>query len=266
MLVMGSIRADAQTGFIIRQATNGVFTLGAEKLLMDAFGETAFRINPTISSDGQISISADPNTNGITLGMVQLIPQSNATDKQTRVDWNVLTGAFSFRMPPGLIRSTSGFWPEDEGRETKEFLFDSTADFEFKLELPKSDFANIETAGGSGRNHFFIFERKNGVLGLRIRDRQQLVIGGDGPGVERRRGSSVTGSLSRTLEIEDVAEFGTLSMSYNSDEEDFQFQTRASAFGINGAFKFGTEGGAFCHTLCGLGEPLEDCDESFCIK
>ena len=115
-------------------------------------------------------------------------------------------------------------------------------------------------------NRYVTFKRENGVLSLKLRDRidffdstMKLKFNIDSAG-------NASGSLKGDFGVDfggplGYVEFGSVDISYDSSEPNFQFKEKVRVAGNDFRIKFGSGGARVCHLYC----DDDGCSETFCL-
>jgi hypothetical protein len=103
------------------------------------------------------------------------------------------------------------------------------------------------------------FRRQSGVVSLRIRHQENFFGNLNTVSLDVASSGQVNGSFYGTF-------LGAaISMSYDSADAPYQFNTRAQIFGVGYSLYFGSGGARYCQLLCAPNQALQDCAEIFCF-
>ncbi|TVR52157.1 MAG: hypothetical protein EA425_05470 [Puniceicoccaceae bacterium] len=247
------IRGDQQSGLIV-QRSGSVFTLGAQDLLFDGFGISAFRFSPTVNSTGQIAVTLGGG--GIAIGPAVFTPQPGQPNPAFA--WNALSGNVLITVPASNV--STGLIP-GETFTTPAFDFDSTADFEFKFDFPDT-FAGLSLTSGPAKKNYLIFERKDGIPGLRLRNEVSGFWGRTTLRMEARGAPafSLSGTVGWRVDFPAGNRIGSTSLGFDTGDAPYEFSARRRLGGIPVELGFGTAGiPRICPLACLPGQALGDC-------
>ncbi len=248
------VRGDAESRFSLFQNTSGVFTVTLANLLVDGWlsGGEVQRFGASVSTNGLIEGELFIPSTGATTGPFRIVPVNTsnvAIEGAATFSVNVFQHAYVFSLPRFQLRSVNGFWPNGA------FVFpglsiDTASDFEQRFALPSAIAGIALPSGAISRNHALL-ERKNGLLGLRVRSEQDLVFGDFRLRLKATGPGALSGTLSGTaVEPFSGAELGSVSMSYDSGGAPFQFEKCFGFFLGDFRLRFGSGGAGISGADC----------------
>ena len=250
--------------FEVRRASSGVFSLFLTNLAVDVLGQNLGTFSGLASAAGQLTLSA-----GVPALPFQLGPFRWHASGNSSFDWNLKNGSLKFNISGGSLRDSGNSvpgWP-DGGLSVPNIEFDSNGDFEKTIRLNGFTFGGIEMGKASDLdNRYVTFKRENGVLSLKLRDRidffdstMKLKFNIDSAG-------NASGSLKGDFGVDfggplGYVEFGSVDISYDSNEPTYQFKEKVRVAGNDFRIKFGSGGARVCHLYC----DDDGCSETFCL-
>jgi hypothetical protein len=224
------------------------------------FGRSFAGLSGTASSSGLLNLTATPPATPFAIGPMRYEVTANST-----VAWNVLSGALDVSFPAGKLKASNVVgWPAN-GIDFPAFTVNSSGDFERRIDLPTFAFNGISLeSGGNINDNHVLFNREDGVTSVAIRDARtfftnnfKLALDVDSTGAVD---GFFSGQFSIVTPIFGELNFGSVSLSYDSGESDYQFQSRFALIGNDFGIFFGSDGGKFSHLVCD-GPDLEDCED-----
>ena len=250
--------------FEVRRASSGVFSLFLTNLAVDVLGQNLGTFSGLASAAGQLTLSA-----GVPALPFQLGPFRWHASGNSSFDWNLKNGSLKFNVSGGSLKDSGNSvpgWP-DGGLSVPNIEFDSNGDFEKTIRLNGFTFGGIEMGKASDPdNRYVTFKRENGVLSLKLRDRidffdstMKLKFNIDSAG-------NASGSLKGDFGVDfggplGYVEFGSVDISYDSNEPTYQFKEKVRVAGNDFRIKFGSGGARVCHLYC----DDDGCSETFCL-
>jgi hypothetical protein len=248
--------------FQVRRTSAGVYGVQLNNVSLSVLGGA-----PTTVSAG-ISQSEMSMTLGRTIGFGQLT--YNAQSDPTLL-WDFDDATIVARIPSGTltvprISQSIAFnspWPE----------INTSGNFNLRIPLPTLTFDGISvTSGGSADNNFVQLSRNSGVTAFQFRDRRTFLDNSFNLRIDVNSAGTASGNFSGELVVRDFfgceeIGVGDISLNYNSSNAPFQFRgnvkVETCVFGTHDfVVKFGSDGGEFCHLICGD----NGCEQDICLR
>jgi hypothetical protein len=145
--------------------------------------------------------------------------------------------------------------------------FDSQGDFTYTLTMPSMQFDGISLGLADDANDRYVtFKRHNGVLSLRLRDKQPFFDGSTSLGFDFDSAGHVSGFFNGSFGVDfgwpiNYVNFGSVNTSYDSSRAPYQFLGQLNVAGNDFRVKLGSGGASVCHLICGP----TGCAETLCL-
>jgi hypothetical protein len=181
------------------------------------------------------------------------------------VDWNIKNGSLAFRLAGGTVSNNVAGWAG--GLSFPDIAFDSRGDFNQTITLPGFTFDGISLGlAADSSDRYVTFKRKNGVLSMSLRDKQDFFDGSASVGFDFDSNAHVSGFFSAAFGADfgwpiGYVPFGSVSTSYDSSRTPYQFLGDLNIAGNDFRVKFGSGGASVCHLICGP----TGCAETICL-
>jgi hypothetical protein len=246
----------------VSRNASGVFSVGVVDLDMTLFGRAFASLSGTASSSGLLNLTATPPATPFAIGPMRYEVTANST-----VAWNVLSGALDVSIPAGKLKASNVVgWPAN-GIDFPAFTVNSSGDFERRIDLPTFDFNGISLeSGGNNNDNHVLFKREDGIISVAIRDARSFFDNSFRLALDVNSAGAVSGFFSGQFSIVTPVfgelNFGSISLSYDSGESDYQFQSRFGLIENDFGIFFGSDGARFSHLFCD-GPELEDCEDGW---
>ena len=157
---------------------------------------------------------------------------------------NPLQALLQVQMPGVHLNSASGRWPSDQV-EVAPFSFDST-NFSVRTDLPALDFDGIGiTSAPRDADNYFELRRSGSNTTLKLRNRQELFIGGMNLKFDISSSNGVSGLLAGRLGLEGppplnlVQDYTSLVYDSSPSSGHANFESNRFYFGIATRIRFG---------------------------
>ncbi|MEM9480235.1 MAG: choice-of-anchor D domain-containing protein [Verrucomicrobiota bacterium] len=250
------------------------FTLAARQFEIDVL-RSPERINLneiSVDSMGTFTFDAALPSTGITTGPVKIEPQSTAgNNENATVVANPFQALLQVQIPGFHVNSTSGRWPDDQ-IAFDPIEFDST-NFAVRTELPSLSFGNSPTdthfnLGGSDldADNYFEFRRSGNSTSMRLRNRQDIFIGGFKFKLDIDSTNGVEGLLAGRIGLEGptpldlVQDYTSMAYRSNPPTDRANFELNRFFFGIACRLQVGSISPVVqaCLLLDRSPDPIED--------
>jgi hypothetical protein len=245
--------SDGLTQFQLSQNTAGAFQLTVGGLRVDTLDGGQNRTPlATVSTAGRLELSVDQT---LTLGPIQIESVSNPT-----LVIDLRAAGFSLDLPLTTVRSSlqlaggQGLWPDHIwtlGPASLDFL----QDFEFLMPLalfaddasPPFTFAGFRLGSSANSENYLMFERKDGIFGLRCRAFQSLGFADGDVRFSARSSGDLRGRITGRLRFPPMdLDVGSATLDYDSTRSTYQFRHDTTVLGTGLRFEAGTTApGAF---------------------
>jgi hypothetical protein len=244
----------------VSRNASGVFSVGVDDLDLTLFGRSFASLSGTASSSGRLNLTATPPATPFEIGPMRYEVTANST-----VAWNVLSGALDVSIPAGKLKASNVVgWPAN-GIDFPAFTVNGSGDFERRIDLPTFTFNGmLLESGGNNTDNYVLFKRTDGVVSVAIRDARdffgndfKLALDADSTGAVS---GFFSGQFSIVTPVFGELNFGSISLSHDDAETNYQFQGRFGLIGNAFGIFFGSSGGRFSHLVCD-GPDLEDCED-----
>ncbi|MEZ5303159.1 MAG: choice-of-anchor D domain-containing protein [Verrucomicrobiales bacterium] len=207
---------------LTRNPATGVIALALNNLTFDGPLGTIPNLSASIGSDGTATFTQSGTVN---LGPFALVPVSGSTS----LSLNALTGEFAVNLPSCRLNSRSGQdfhgrWPQNT-ITLPSFSADSSGAFDLMIPLPNLSIDGIGSSSGGSldTNHVRFRRTRGGTLTAVVRDRQSFFDNVSDLEFEVRSDGVLRGRYFGEMSFFN-AQFGQVSMTYDSSDAPFQFQ------------------------------------------
>ena len=196
------LRVFAQAGGRLGPSFNGSsFNLIADGLALEFFQSGEFiNTSSSIQADGTFSFAATLPGAGVQAGIVRLKPTSSS-QATASVAVNPLQATFTAVFPACFINPANNdtLWPKDRF-ETKAFAVDSE-NFSLRLRIPDLSFAQIPLVKTTeaDEDNYFEFKRRGSATQIKLRNHQDLFLGGLELDISVNSNGAVSGHLAGRL-------------------------------------------------------------------
>jgi photosystem II stability/assembly factor-like uncharacterized protein len=196
-----------------------------------------------VNSNGAFNFIADLS-GGLTLGPLRIEPQPTASQNAT-VTTNPSQRLLKIQMPAIHLNSPDDLWPNDKV-ELAAFDFDST-NFAVRADLPAIKFdktVNLKKEPKDSDN-YFEFRRNGNSTSAKVRNRQELFIGGMKVKFDVANNGNVSGLMSGRLGLEGpppldlVQDYASFAYDSNPGPGHAHFEFNRFFFGIATRVRFG---------------------------
>jgi photosystem II stability/assembly factor-like uncharacterized protein len=224
------------------------FTLAARNFQVDILRspERITLAEIAVDTGGTFNFVAALPSGGLTLGPLRVEPQSTAgTNENATVTANPFQGLLKIQMPGLHLNSSGGRWPNDQV-DLAPFEFDST-NFSVRAELPSIEFDGAIELRKEPKDsdNYFEFRRNGNSTSVKLRNRQELFIGGMKVKFDVANNGSVSGRMSGRLGLEGpppldlVQDYASFTYDSNPGTENAHFEFNRYFFGIATRVRFG---------------------------